>query len=45
MRYKETLKATSYNNSSFDMLLLSHLNTPKGSKLDWLPEKLSKLLP
>jgi hypothetical protein len=45
MRYKETLKAISHNNSSFNMLLLSRLNTPKRSKLDWLPKKLSKLLP
>jgi hypothetical protein len=29
---KETLKAISHNNSSFNILLLS--NTPKGSKLD-----------
>jgi hypothetical protein len=33
MRRKETLKAISYN-SSFDTLFLSHINTPKGSKLD-----------
>ena len=33
MRRKETLKAISYN-SSFDTLLPSHINTPKGSKLD-----------
>ena len=42
MRYRE-LKAI-YNNSSFNTLLLSHLNTLKGSKLDWLPKKLPKLL-
>jgi len=44
MRRKETLKAISYN-SSFDTLLPSHINTLKGSKLDWLPEKLPELLP
>ena len=44
MRRKETLKAISYN-SSFDTLLPSHINTPKGSKLDQLPEKLPELLP
>jgi hypothetical protein len=43
MRRKETLKAISHNNSSSDTLLPS--NTPKGSKLDWQPEKLPELLP
>ena len=42
IRRKETLKAISYNNSSSKTLFLSHINTPKGSKL---PEKLLKLLP
>ena len=45
MRRKETLKAISYNNSSFGTLLPNNINTPKGSKLDWLPEKLPELLP
>jgi hypothetical protein len=45
MRRKETLKAISHDNSSSNTLLPSHLNTPKGSKLDWLPKKLPKLLP
>jgi hypothetical protein len=40
--YKETLKAISYNNSSFKTLFLSYINILKGSKL---PKRLSKLLP
>ena len=45
MRRKETLKAISHNNSSFNTLFLSRFNTLKRSKLDWLPEKLPELLP
>jgi hypothetical protein len=45
MRRKETLKATSDNNSSSNTLHLSDVNTPKGSKLEWLLKKLPELLP
>jgi len=45
MRHKETLKAISNNNSSLDTLLPSHVNTPEGSKLEWLSERLPELLP
>jgi len=34
IRYKETLKAIFYNNSSFNTFLLSYINTLKESKLN-----------